>query len=106
MARGHKIRERIHVLDGRKAVGCRWILKGRQTIMVSVTIKKARLVVKMFSDKLRGVDYDETFSLVAMLKVCWDCISSLADNMSKHCFLEDFLEERLYVIQPEGFCQS
>ena len=23
--------------------------------------------------------------------------------MSKHCFLEDFLEERLYVIQPEGF---
>ena len=23
--------------------------------------------------------------------------------MSKHCFLDDFLEERLYVIQPEGF---
>ena len=23
--------------------------------------------------------------------------------MSKHCFLDDFLEERLYVIQPEDF---
>ena len=23
--------------------------------------------------------------------------------MSKHCSLDDFLEERLYVIQPEGF---
>ena len=63
MARGHKIRERIHVwkqsvdfeelLDGRKAVGCRWILKGRRTMMVSVTIKKARVVVKMFPDKFK-----------------------------------------------------
>ena len=23
--------------------------------------------------------------------------------MSNHCFLDDFLEERLYVIQPKGF---
>ena len=41
------------ILDGRKAVGYRWILKGRQTMMVSITIKKARLVVKMFSDKFK-----------------------------------------------------
>ena len=41
------------LLDGRKAVGCRWILKGRRTMMVSITIKKARLVVKIFSDKFK-----------------------------------------------------
>ena len=41
------------ILDGRKAVGYRWILKARQTMMVSITIKKARLVVKMFSDKFK-----------------------------------------------------
>ena len=29
------------ILDGRKAVGYRWILKGRLTMMVSITIKKA-----------------------------------------------------------------
>ena len=31
----------------------RWISKGRQTMMVSVTIEKARLVVKMFFDKFK-----------------------------------------------------
>ena len=41
------------ILDGRKAVGYRWILKGRQTMMVSITIKKARLVVKIFADKFK-----------------------------------------------------
>ena len=41
------------LLDGRKAVGYRWMLEGRQTMMVSVTIKKARLVVKIFFDKFK-----------------------------------------------------
>ena len=41
------------ILDGRKAVGYKRILKGRHTMMVSITIKKARLVVKMFSDKFK-----------------------------------------------------
>ena len=41
------------ILDGRKAVGYRWILKGRQTMMVSIAIKKARPVIKMFSDKFK-----------------------------------------------------
>ena len=41
------------VLDGRKAIGYGWILKGRQTMMVRITIEKARLVVKMFSDKFK-----------------------------------------------------
>ena len=41
------------ILDGRKAIGYGWILKGRQTMMVRITIKKARLVVKIFSDKFK-----------------------------------------------------
>ena len=56
------------LLDGRKAVGYRWILKGRQTMMVSITIKKARLVAKDVFRQVQGVDYDEIFSSVAMLK--------------------------------------
>ena len=40
-------------LDGRKANEYRWISKGRRTMMVNVTIKKARLVVKMFPDKFK-----------------------------------------------------
>ena len=49
----NKVQTLEELLDGRKAVGCRWILKGKQTMMVSVTIKKARLVVKMFPDKFK-----------------------------------------------------
>ena len=49
----NKVQTFKELLDGRKAVGYRSILKGRQTMMVSVTIKKARLVVKMFSDKFK-----------------------------------------------------
>ena len=71
------------------------------------TIKKAQLVV---SRQVQGVDYDETFSLVAMLSVYWNYVSSyciiyeiLQKGCQKHCFLDVFLEERLYVIQPESF---
>ena len=49
----NKVQTLEEQLDGRKAVGYRWILKGRQTMMVSVTTKKARLVAKMFSDKFK-----------------------------------------------------
>ena len=49
----NKVSTLAEQLDGRKAVECRWILKGRQTMMVSVTIEKARLVVKMFFDKFK-----------------------------------------------------
>ena len=47
----NKVKTLVELLDGRKAVVYRWILKVRWTMMVRVTIKKARLVVKMFSDK-------------------------------------------------------
>ena len=60
--------------------------------------------------QVQGVDYDEIFSLVVMLRVYWNYISNyciiyeiLQIGCQKHCFLDDFLEERLYVIQPEGF---
>ena len=49
----NKVQTLEELLDGHKAVEYIWILKGRRTMMVSVTIKKARLVVKMFSDKFK-----------------------------------------------------
>ena len=54
--RGSMYENKVQTLEdllGRKAVEYRWILKGRRTMMVSVTIKKARLVVKMFPDKFK-----------------------------------------------------
>ena len=45
----------------------KWIFKKKADADSSVTIYKARLVEKGF-DKVQGVDYDEIFSLIAMLK--------------------------------------
>ena len=49
----NKVQTLEELLDGREAVEYRWILKGRRTMMVSVTIKKARLVAKIFFNKFK-----------------------------------------------------
>ena len=60
--------------------------------------------------QVQGVDYDETFSLIAMLKSVGTMLAVAAFSitkssrwMSTQSFLDGFCEERLYVIQPEGF---
>ena len=74
----------------------------------NVTVHEARLVAKIFS-QVQGVDYDEIFSLVAMLRVYWNYISSyciiyeILQIGCQNIVSSTILEERLYVIQPEGF---
>ena len=58
--------------------------------------------------QVQGVDYDEIFSLVAMLKVrrnhvSISCIYEIWQMDVKTSFLTGFREERLYVIQSESF---
>ena len=57
----------VDLPDDRQAIENKWIFKRKMDADSSVTIYKARLVEKGF-DKVQGVDYDEIFSLVAMLK--------------------------------------
>ena len=47
-------------LDGRKAIGYRWIFKKKTDVDGNVTVYEARLVAKSFS-QVQGVDYDEIF---------------------------------------------
>ena len=50
-------------------------LKGRQTMMVkSHRYEKLDLSQRCFR-QVQRIDYDEAFSLVAMLKVCWNYVS-------------------------------
>ncbi|PKI73125.1 hypothetical protein CRG98_006467 [Punica granatum] len=53
--------------EGVKPIGCKWIFKKKTDMDGNAITFKGRLVVKGFR-QVHGVDYDETFSPVAMLK--------------------------------------
>ena len=70
---------------------------------------KARLVAKSYTQK-EGVDYEETFSLVAMLKSIRILLSIVAyldyeiwQMDVNTAFLNEKLDESIYMMQPEGF---
>ena len=75
----------------------------------NVHIYKARFVIKDFR-QVQGVDYDETFSPVAMLKSV-QIILAIAAYFDyeiwqmdvKTAFLNGNLTEYVYMMQPEGF---
>ena len=64
----NKVWTLVDLPDDRQAIENKWIFKRKTDADSSITIYKARLVEKKVFDKVQGVDYDEIFSLVAMLK--------------------------------------
>ena len=73
---------------------------------------KARLVAKGYNQK-EGFDYEETFSLVAMIKSI-RILLVIAAHMDyeiwqmdvKIAFLNESLDETIYMVQPEGFIEK
>ena len=63
----NKVWTLVDLPDDLQATDNKWIFKRKTDADGSVTIYKARLVAKGFQ-QAQGVDYDEIFSLVAMLK--------------------------------------
>ncbi|KAK8547477.1 hypothetical protein V6N12_031614 [Hibiscus sabdariffa] len=53
--------------EGIKPIGCKWVFKKKTDMDGNVQTYKGRLVAKGFR-QIHGVDYDETFSPVAMFK--------------------------------------
>ncbi|KAK8708914.1 hypothetical protein V6N13_059949 [Hibiscus sabdariffa] len=65
--------------EGIKPIGCKWVFKKKTDMDGNVQTYKGRLVAKGYR-QIHGIDYDETFSPVAMFKsirifACYSCIS-------------------------------
>ena len=84
---------------GRKVVGSKWVLKIKTDAEGSVERFKARLVAQGFSQK-PGIDYDETFSLVARFESVRTVIALAVQTDLK---LNGDLKHEVYMKQPEGF---
>ncbi|KAJ9538930.1 hypothetical protein OSB04_031663 [Centaurea solstitialis] len=92
-----------------RAVGRKWVFKKKTDMDGKVHTFKARLVAKGFT-QTHGIDYDETFSPVAMLKSIRILMAISAyfnyeiwQMDVKTAFLNGKLTEDVYMEQPEGF---
>jgi len=95
--------------EGLKTIGCKWVFKRKTDVHGVVQTYKARLVAKGFK-QIHGIDYDETFSPVAMLKSIRILFAIAAhydyeiwQKDVKTAFLNGNLTEDVYMIQSEGF---
>ena len=103
----NKVWTLIDFPDDQWVIKNKWIFKRKTDADSSVTIYKAWLVAKCFR-QVQGVDYDEIFSLVSMLKVCPIMLEiatfyEIWQMDVKIAFLNEFIKEELYMMQTEGF---
>ncbi|GJX72471.1 retrotransposon protein, putative, ty1-copia subclass [Tanacetum coccineum] len=92
-----------------KTVGSKWIFKKKTDMDGNVHTYKARLLAKGYT-QLYGVDYEEKFSSIADIRAIWILISIVAfydyeiwQMDVKNAFLNGYLDEDIYMVQPEGF---
>nr|ABA99612.1 retrotransposon protein, putative, unclassified [Oryza sativa Japonica Group] len=93
----------------REVIGVKWVYKTKLNPDGSVQKYKARLVAKGFKQK-PGIDYYETYAPVARLETIRTIIALAAQKRwkiyqldVKSAFLNGYLDEEIYVEQPEGF---
>ncbi|CAL5403595.1 unnamed protein product [Camellia sinensis] len=95
--------------QNRKIIGVKWVFRTKLNADGSVKKYKARLVVKGYA-QIYGVDFSETFAPVARLDTIRLLLAIAAQKDwkiyqldVKSVFLNGFLQEEIYVEQPEGF---
>ena len=96
----------VDLPDDARAIECKWVFKKKTDMDGNISVYKARIVAKGFR-QVQGVDYDETFSPVAMLKSVRIMLAIAAffdyeiwQMDVKTAFLNGNLTEDVYMIQP------
>lgn len=90
-------------------VGFKWVYKTRLNLDGLVQKNKARLVAKGYS-QMPGIDFNETFGLVARLDTIRTLIALASQNEwklfqldVKSTFINGTLHEEVYIDKPLGF---
>ena len=96
----------VKALNSIKPVCCKWVYKRKGGVDGKVETFKTRLVANGYTQK-EGIDYEETFSPIAMLKSIRILLFIAAHydyeiwQMDvKTAFLNGNLEEEIYMMQP------
>ena len=90
----------------KKAIGCKWVYKVKHNANGLVSKYKAILFAKGYAHTY-GIDYEETFSLVARMETVRAIIvmaiskgCSLYQMDVENAFLHGDLQEEVYMMQP------
>jgi hypothetical protein len=99
----------VDPINGVRPIGCKWVFKKKTDKKENVHIYKSWLVAKWFK-QIHSIDYDKTFSPIAMLKYVQILLAIAAyfdyeiwQMDVKITFLNKNLTEDMYMTQPEGF---
>jgi hypothetical protein len=101
--------ELVALPKDKKTIGCKWVYKVKHNIDGSVTKYKTRLVAKGYAQTY-GIDYEETYNLVAKMTTVKVIITmAVAKGWLLHqmdvnnVFLHGDLQEEVYMEQPPGY---
>ncbi len=101
--------ELVALPKDKKAIGCKWVYKVKHNVDGCVNKYKARLVTKGYAQTY-GIDYEETYSLVAKMTTIRAIIVMVAvKGWSLHqmdvnnVFFHGDLQEEVYMEQPPGY---
>jgi len=96
-------------IDDMNIIRTKWVFRNKMEEDGNIVRNKARLVAKGYNQE-EGIDFDETYALVARLEVvrlllAYACMCNLQLHQVdvKSAFLNGFLNEEVFVSQPHGF---
>ncbi|GJY98026.1 retrovirus-related pol polyprotein from transposon TNT 1-94 [Tanacetum coccineum] len=104
-----KVWELVDKPFGKMIIKLKWLWKNKKDEDQTVIRNKARLVAKGYAQE-EGIDFEESFALVARLEAVRIFVAHAAHKSFpiyqmdvKTTFLNGPLKEEVYVAQPEGF---